>query len=410
MSKENKILGLGEGFGVEMEYMIVDRDTLKVLPISDLLLQEMTGDITADFENGDMAWSNELVLHVVELKTNGPTPKLSGLSERFSKNVNQVNEKLKKHNAMLLPSGAHPFMNPNTETKIWPHEYNEVYSLYDRIFNCKGHGWSNLQSTHINLPFSNDQEFEKLHAAVRLLLPIIPAISASTPILDSTFQGIKDHRLEFYKSNQSKLPTIAGKVIPERAFSQQAYERLVFEPIRKEIEPYDTEKVLSKYFLNSRGAISRFDRMAIEIRIIDIQENPVMDIAVLELFDATLSYLMGLQSQHLERQKAWSEHDLYPIFCDTIVNAEDSIIKNSAYLREFGLEAEVSTARELWQFIISAIGFKNNPVEFILDQGTLSTRILKSLNNDFSRESIVKTYKDLAVCLAVNQPFKPEVN
>ena len=409
MKEENKILGLGEGFGVEMEYMIVDRDSLQILPITDLLLQEMTGDITADFENGDMAWSNELVLHVVEIKTNGPSPTLEGLSERFATNITVVNEKLQKHNAMLLPSGAHPFMNPNKETKIWPHEYNEVYSLYDRIFDCKGHGWSNLQSTHINLPFKNDVEFEKLHAAIRLLLPIIPAISASTPILDSKFHGIKDHRLEYYRSNQKKLPTIAGKVIPEKAFSRKAYEEMIFEKIRKEIKPYDKDNVLSKYFLNSRGAISRFDRMAIEIRIIDIQESPVIDIAVLQLFNSTLNYLMSMQPDQLERQKAWEETELYAIFCDVIIRAEDTEITNAAYLNEFGFEGKSAKASDLWKFIIKKIGFKNEHIDFILENGTLSTRILKAIQNDFSKESIIATYKRLAVCLATNKPFQPVV-
>ena len=164
---KNKVLSLFQGFGVELEYMIVDKDSLNIKPIADLLLKELAGNVNDDFENGEIAWSNELVM---------------GLSEKFNENVKLANIKLAKHNAILLPTGAHPFMNPLNETVIWPHEYNQVYALYDRIFDCKGHGWSNLQSTHLNLPFANDLEFEQLHAAIRLLLPIIPSISASTPI------------------------------------------------------------------------------------------------------------------------------------------------------------------------------------------------------------------------------------
>ena len=74
-------------------------------------------------------------------------------------------------------------MNPLTDTELWKHSYSEVYELYNRIFNCKGHGWSNVQSTHINLPFFDDKEFEKLHAAIRIILPLIPGLCASSPIL-----------------------------------------------------------------------------------------------------------------------------------------------------------------------------------------------------------------------------------
>src|SRR5690606_10242960 len=154
----NKKYHLFEVFGIELEYMIVDSKTLKVKPIADWLIKEVTGNFTADVENGPIAWSNELVSHVIELKTNGPTPQLNNLDNMFLENIKQINQLLSKHQAILMPTAAHPSMNPFTETVIWPHEYNEVYSLYNKIFDCRGHGWANLQSMHINLPFFNNNE------------------------------------------------------------------------------------------------------------------------------------------------------------------------------------------------------------------------------------------------------------
>jgi hypothetical protein len=55
---------LFQGYGVELEYMIVDRDTLAVKPIADELLKYELGRYDSDFENGMVTWSNELVLHV----------------------------------------------------------------------------------------------------------------------------------------------------------------------------------------------------------------------------------------------------------------------------------------------------------------------------------------------------------
>jgi carboxylate-amine ligase len=298
-------------------------------------------------------------------------------------------------------------MDPLKETVIWPHEYNEVYELYDRIFNCKGHGWSNLQSTHINLPFSNDLEFEKLHAAVRLLLPIIPALSASTPIMDSSFQGFKDHRLEYYRKNQSIMPSIAGKVIPERAFSKKDYERLIFEPIRKEITPHDKEGILDKHFLNSRGAIARFDRMAVEIRIIDIQESPRMDIAILQLIDAAIKFLLSKQENHLEEQKSWDENILFEIFKENITSAENTLINNEDYIKLFGLQQKSITANELWKHIAKETKMNKAEINFILDRGSLSTRILEALDDNYSKAQILLVYKKLAKCLEDNVAFDP---
>ena len=180
------------GYGVELEYMIVDKISLSIKPISDKIIYDVVGEFVSDVEFSETVWSNELVLHVIEIKTNGPRSDLSKLDELFATDVKTINKILQNYNCMLMPTGMHPFMNPLKETILWPHEYNITYETYNRIFNCKGHGWSNLQSVHLNLPFYNDGEFEKLHAAIRLLLPIIPAISASTPIIDGKITGYYD--------------------------------------------------------------------------------------------------------------------------------------------------------------------------------------------------------------------------
>ncbi|MFZ0488614.1 MAG: glutamate-cysteine ligase family protein, partial [Salegentibacter sp.] len=152
---------LFEVFGIELEYMLIS-DDFKVNPIVDELFIKKHGSITSDVENGPVEWSNELVAHVVELKTNGPTADLETLDERFAENVKEINGLLKSFHSRLLPAAAHPLMHPETETVLWQHSYSKIYALYNRIFDCRGHGWSNVQSMHINLPFFDDAEFEKL--------------------------------------------------------------------------------------------------------------------------------------------------------------------------------------------------------------------------------------------------------
>ena len=68
-----------------------------------------------------------------------------------------------------MPTGAHPWLNPHNGIALWPHGDRKIYNAYHQLFNCAGHGWGNLQSSHLNLPFANDQEFKVLHDAVRLL-------------------------------------------------------------------------------------------------------------------------------------------------------------------------------------------------------------------------------------------------
>jgi carboxylate-amine ligase len=386
--------------------MIVQRDDLRVLPITDKLIYDEVGDYLSDVEFGDIAWSNELVLHVVELKTEGPVQSLAGLQEKFQEHVQKINSMLEKYNALLLPTGAHPLMDPYTETKLWPHEHNAVYEAYNRIFDCRGHGWANLQSTHLNLPFANDEEFEKLHAAIRLLLPIIPAISASSPLLDGKVSGFQDTRLEVYRHNQDKIPAIAGKVVPEAVFTQKDYEQKILQKIYDAVAPYDPEGTLQEEFLNSRGAIARFVRNTIEIRLIDIQESPLADMAVLHAVVGVLQALVAERWVPLEQIKKWDEQQLSEILLEVIRDGQQAVIHDQEYVRCFGFSCEQEcTAGELWKFLVEEVLVLDEEPEvahalnIIISRGNLSQRILEATGENPSEEQIKEVYRQLAVCL-----------
>lgn len=402
---------LFEVFGIELEYMLVNKTSLKVAPIVDELMIAKTGEITSDVDNGKIEWSNELVAHVVELKTNGPTADLENLDQLFAENIKEINRLLKPLNTLLWPTASHPLMLPESEMKLWQHSYSKIYALYNRIFDCRGHGWSNVQSMHLNLPFYDDREFERLHAAVRILLPIIPALSASSPIFEGKDTGYRDARMLVYKTNQKEIPEMTGKVIPEQGFTREEYFTRIFEPINKAIKPHDTENILDHHFLNSRGAIARFDRNAIEIRVIDIQECPAADIAIAVLVIEVLKVLVSEELVSLEDQKSWHEDNLVKIFDDVIRDAENTNIKDLLFLNLFDIEI-TCTAGELWQKLYTRvkneISLKHQKtLEFLLNNGSLSTRILKAVNGDFSDKNLQKIYLKLGDCLAENKLFKP---
>ena len=415
MPNQTPSLHLFEGFGVELEYMIVQKDNLRVTPITDKLIFDEVGAFVSDVEFGEIAWSNELVLHVVEIKTQGPAKSLPGLHLKFQEHIRHINKILEKYNACLMPTGAHPLMDPDTETVLWPHEHNAVYEAYNKIFDCRGHGWSNLQSTHINLPFANDTEFEKLHAAIRLLLPIIPALSASTPVLDGRVTGLLDSRLEVYRHNQGKIPSIAGKIIPEAVYSKAAYEETILQQIYKDVAPYDEENVLQEEFLNSRGAIARFERNAIEIRLLDIQENPLADLAIVQAITAVLQALVSERWVSLATIKDWHEDKLAKILLQVIENGQETIINDLDFIRCFGYDCtDNCTAGELWKHLVQETLLLDDQPEIayalniILSRGNLSRRILEALGENPSEEQIRIVYAQLAVCLEKGGIFIPE--
>ena len=143
--------GLFECYGVELEYMIVGHDDLSIRPFSDRVLKAVAGEYVSEIELGPLNWSNELVLHVIEIKTGSPPDDLAGLDKLFQEAVAQINGILAEWDACLMPTAMHPWMDPTRETHLWPHEYSPVYDTLNRIFGCQGHGWANLQLSLIHI-------------------------------------------------------------------------------------------------------------------------------------------------------------------------------------------------------------------------------------------------------------------
>jgi gamma-glutamyl:cysteine ligase YbdK (ATP-grasp superfamily) len=415
-------LRLFEGFGVEMEYMIVRADSLDVFPATDKVLLAVAGDYLAEIERGELAWSNELVNHVIELKTNGPAPRLAGLDDAFARDVTAIQDILKPMEARLMPSAAHPWMDPEKERQLWPHEYNAVYAAYDRIFDTRGHGWANLQCTHVNLPFRGDDEFGRLHAAIRLILPLIPALAASSPILDARLTGLMDARMHYYRNNQKTIPAITGRVIPEAVYTKRDYQEKILEPMYAAIAPHDPDETLQDEWLNARGAIARFQRDAIEIRIIDIQECPTADLAVVHAIVSVLRALVAEKWQTFARQQTVAVSRLDAILAATTHDAEGAVITDEAYLASFGLHSHSATAGEVWDHLAGAV-IANAPefcdawqsaLQIVLREGPLARRIVRAVAGErpdvvarlgVPRESLYRVYESLCECLQHNRMF-----
>lgn len=400
-------LHLFQGYGVELEYMIVNRQSLEVVPISDLLLQLPDGNYTDEVEHGAFSWSNELVMHVIELKTNGPAVHLKGLSAGFHEQVKTINKTLgEKAEAMLLPTAMHPWMDPFQEARLWTHERNEIYEKYNEIFDCRGHGWSNLQSVHLNLPFFDDTEFALLHNAIRLLLPLLPGLAASSPFANGQKQQFLDYRLAVYKENQKRVPSISGAVIPEQVSTAKQYQEQILQKIYRDIAPLDPEGLLQHEWLNSRGAITRFDRNTIEIRVLDIQEAPKADLAILQLIDEVLHFFIRSAALHAEL----STGRLAQIFTQSILNGEDNVILDQDFLHIIQYPEKSGKVRDIWSFLLenaAGIGKEEKKViEYIIKNGTLASRILKSTGNNPTKEGLKSVYTKIADCLDRNQLFE----
>ncbi|CRX38312.1 carboxylate-amine ligase [Estrella lausannensis] len=395
-------------FGVELEYMMVDRETLDILPAVDTLFKEIAGEITSEIEGDVLSLNNELALHVVELKTTTPVPALSGLSEEFQRKIRELNKLLSAMGGCLMPTAMHPWMDPHKETKLWPHGSSEIYNAFNAIFNCKGHGWGNLQSAHLNLPFKSEEEFVKLHSAIRIVLPLIPLIAASSPYADGHKTGLKDTRLNVYLSNCKRIFSVTGHAIPESCASYEDYERKILGRIYEDLSPFDPEGVLRHEWVNARGAITRFERGSIEIRLVDIQEEPRQDMAILDFLSRLTKFLSDKGRQAIDLFNSFEEERLKGILLRGIQSGEDALIEDREYLSLFGLQRSASGNEIIRHIVDNLIGPSKDykeAMDILVQEGTLATRLLK--NEAKNHAQLKEKYKKLCRCLDRGEPYLP---
>ena len=404
--------------GIELEYAVVRRDSLDVDAAAPRILRALAGlpDTAPAPQNvrvGDLAWSNELIAHVIEVKNESPGA-LEGLGRRFHAEVLAMIRRIEPLGLRLMPGGMHPWMHPR-QGELWSFGGSAIYRAYDRIFGCSGHGWANLQSMHLNLPFRGDAEFARLHAAARLIVPILPALAASSPYVEGEAAPNLDHRMEVYRSNAGAVPLVTGLVVPDTYASRGQYERDLLLPMYREIAPHDPEGALQNEWLNGRGVIARFDRSALEVRVMDAQECPQMDVALGALASDAIRWLYEGQAGALAAQQALSTERLSAIFLACVRDAERAPIRDRDYLALLGVDRAECRAAELWQRLSEDMDARGTPhravwgsgLTFILSRGTLARRLLKAAGAAPRIDTLREVYRALADCLEQGRAFDP---
>lgn len=416
MSEQREPLALFQGYGVEIEYMVVDRIERAIRSVVPALLDDLDAHPCPDVRGaahpqGRVEWSNELVSHVAEAKCAAPEPDLAAFVAPLNRAVDHVNALLAPGGTCLMPSAAHPWMDPARDPELWPREYHEIYEEYDRIFGCATHGWTNLQSVHLNLPFhpghtapDGEGEFGRLHAAIRLVLPLVPALAAASPYLDGRFTGLLDARMQHYRYNSLIIPAMTGDLIPEAVFTPEAYRRDILETIYAQSAPLDPMGILRDEWANARGAIARFDRNAIEIRVVDSQEYPLADLAVCFAVAGAVRLLVEETLAPYAWQKQWSVARLYRLFFDAVRDAEQAEVMDPDYAALFGVPRPRATFGELWASLLNRPELYSPVFQPWFDvyrrHGTLARRLLARAGANPDRDALRGLAHDLCACLA----------
>lgn len=386
--------------GPEHEFSIVDEE-LKPLTISDKIIKDYCGKTVNFVEKEGFTFGKELQLHVMELKANSPFKSPQLFEKTMQNGVKTLSGILEKHDAFLLGTGMHPLLRLS-DTSVWPHRHRKIYEEYSKIFNLHQHGWLNIQSFHLNLPYSNKEDGVLLHNILAGLCAYLPAISASSPFYEGKTGSYVDNRLWFYKTNQVEVPSVVGDVVPEYTASFNQYKKEVIGKYSQDLAKAGAGKALFfKEWVNSRGVIFRFDRAALEVRVLDEQECIKSDVALSCFIRAVLRGLTTNQEELLPHDILLSDFNstISEGLNGTVLHPKGKIARDVCkYLFKIASEnADENEKRYLWI------------VKKRIESGSLSEVIRKRVKekaqkNDFV-EAIRSVYSKLINCLVNNEPL-----
>jgi glutamate---cysteine ligase / carboxylate-amine ligase len=390
--------------------MLVDGERLDAAPAADALLEALPDEPA---ERRDVAFRHGLVLHSVELRRE-PRRELAALPETLAASVSRANGVLAREGLRLMPTAMHPWLVPG-DARLWPHGTSgAVFSALDRLFSCKTHGWANQQGFAIELPFSGDEQFARLHAAVRFLLPIVPGLAASSPIVDGERNGISDNRLAAYRGKCARLPAAIGAVVPEPVGSTGEYHERVQEPLYRELEPHDPEGLLRQDWIDARAAFARLDRSSVELRVLDLQEAPAMDAAFAALIVEVLKLLCSEQWLDTAGMNRRRTEELSRLLELAARQGEGLQVGDRPYLQALGFRGGATELKGLWEHLIETVSARGSlsaasgrRLEHYLRHGTLATRIGKAVGPLPTRAKLMRVYEEFCEALAGGTPFAP---
>jgi glutathione synthase/RimK-type ligase-like ATP-grasp enzyme/gamma-glutamyl:cysteine ligase YbdK (ATP-grasp superfamily) len=403
---------LFEVAGLELEYPVVD-ENLEIVSLVEPAFRAIAGRGTSDIELGRVGFSNEIADHVFEVKTIDPVRSLYEAEEALVAGIRRFSEVLQQEwNARLLPTGMHPWFDP-AQARLWSRSGTRIYNAYSRIFDIRTHGWMNVHATHLNLPFGgSERETVAMHSAAALLIPYLPAISASSPVHDGVLQPHTDARLAWILQHQSRIPETCRDIVPEYVDSLSAYKRVILQPMYTALDRFPDSAPLRHEFLNSRGAVLRFARRALELRVLDTQECVRMDVAICVFARAAMQ---ALTSSIMSGETTLPPHQLLVRDFRTCVTDGSAAMVHAPHL---GGGEETIPVRDVLLTLLdrahSVVSEDDahylDDVAEIIQQGSLSERIRARLepfaaSADTMREHVREVYRELARCLVRNEPW-----
>ena len=292
--------------GVELELQLVEKNNLNLNNISSKVLT----DVNKEFLDNIKC---ELIESMIEINTN-ICSNIEEVEKDIRKTLNHLDEILKNYETEINCTSLHPFAIGKNQIITNNPRYKRIMKDLQMV----GKRFIS-QGLHVHIGISNPEDAIKVNNALRVYLPLLLALSTSSPFFEGEDTGLHSYRTKLFEA----LP-LAG--MPDYLNNWNHFENL-------------TEHLEGAGIINSVKDLWWDVRPhpgfgTVEIRVCDIPINFKEIIALVALIQAlvvTLIKLDSYQDTHIQilQSNKWQavRYGLEGVFIDPLNLKQKSIKK-----------------------------------------------------------------------------------
>jgi carboxylate-amine ligase len=348
--------------GVELEFQLLDPDTLNLTPAAPGLLQMVPATRQERIKQ-------EFIQSMIEINTD-----ICATVDEASSNLTEIallTEKLaRQNNCLLYAASLHPFAKSSEQLTTDDVRYKRILNdlqLVGRRFITQG--------LHVHVGMADGETAIKVCDEIRLYLPIFLALSASSPYYEGQDTGLCSYRAKLFEA----LP-LAG--IPDAFGSWAGFQEIIVMLMQSEII-----KQVRDIWWDVRP---HPDFGTVEIRICDLPSRFDEIMALVALIQATVVTLSRGNSRRppnmqILRSNKWqaARYGLQGKFVDPVTRQKGSLAEATDHL----LNMTDLAAEEL-----DSTAFLG-PIKRIVQEGTSSDYQRQIFNGAQTFTSIVETMR-----------------
>jgi len=349
--------------GVEIELQLVDKKNLNLNNISSKVL----ADINKEFSDNIKC---ELIESMIEINTN-ICSNIDEVEKDIRKTLNHLDEILKNYETEINCTSLHPFAIGKNQIITDNPRYKRIMKDLQMV----GKRFIS-QGLHVHIGISNPEDAIKVNNALRVYLPLLLALSTSSPFFEGEDTGLHSYRTKLFEA----LP-LAG--MPDYLNNWNHFESL-------------TEHLEGAGIINSVKDLWWDVRPhpgfgTVEIRVCDIPINFKEIIALVALMQAlvvTLIKLDSYQDTHIQilQSNKWqaARYGLKGVFVDPKT------------FKKLSMRKAIENLFVLVEPAMVSLGLKKyfNILEEILNADTGSYKQRKLYANSNKFEDMLKTLKE----------------